>query len=91
MLSKPLVSPNFGHDTMNSMILSIVFNQLLRKEVSELIILRQSVIITTNLEIFGMKKCFGDEKMTAVLLDRLTYLSHIHLLMRLYLIRQSIF
>jgi DNA replication protein DnaC len=41
---------------------------------------RASVIITTNLEFQEWTKLFGDEKMTAALLDRLTHRSHILLL-----------
>lgn len=41
---------------------------------------RASVIITTNLEFSEWTKLFGDEKMTAALLDRLTHRSHILLL-----------
>lgn len=41
---------------------------------------RASVIITTNLEFSEWTTLFGDEKMTAALLDRMTHRSHIHLL-----------
>ena len=41
---------------------------------------RASVIITTNLEFTEWTTLFGDEKMTAALLDRLTHKSHILLL-----------
>lgn len=41
---------------------------------------RASVIITTNLEFVEWTNIFGDEKMTAALLDRLTHRSHILLL-----------
>lgn len=41
---------------------------------------RASVMITTNLEFSEWTNVFGDEKMTAALLDRMTHRSHIHLL-----------
>lgn len=41
---------------------------------------RASVIITTNLEFTEWTALFGDEKMTAALLDRLTHRAHILLL-----------
>jgi DNA replication protein DnaC len=41
---------------------------------------RASVVITTNLEFTEWTSIFGDEKMTAALLDRLTHRSHILLL-----------
>ncbi|WP_212973659.1 IS21-like element helper ATPase IstB, partial [Bacillus sp. J14TS2] len=41
---------------------------------------RASVMITTNLEFTEWTNLFGNEKMTAALLDRLTHRSHIHLL-----------
>jgi len=41
---------------------------------------RASVIITTNLEFTEWTEVFGDEKLTAALLDRLTHRSHILLM-----------
>ncbi len=41
---------------------------------------RASVMITTNLEFTEWTSIFGDEKMTAALLDRLTHRTHILLL-----------
>jgi len=41
---------------------------------------RGSVIITTNLEFSEWNKVFGDEKMTAALLDRVTHNAHILLM-----------
>ena len=41
---------------------------------------RASVMITTNLEFTEWTSIFGDEKMTAALLDRLTHRAHILLL-----------
>jgi len=40
---------------------------------------RQSVIITTNLEFGKWTEVFGDERMTAALLDRITHKAHIFL------------
>ncbi len=40
---------------------------------------RQSVLITTNLEFGKWTEVFGDERMTAALLDRLTHKAHIFL------------
>lgn len=52
---------------------------------------RASVIITSNLEFSEWTTIFGDEKMTAALLDRLTHRSHIHLLNgESYRFRQSL-
>jgi DNA replication protein DnaC len=41
---------------------------------------RGSLIITTNLEFSEWNKVFGDEKMTAALLDRVTHNAHILLM-----------
>nr|WP_272941163.1 ATP-binding protein [Bacillus coahuilensis] len=41
---------------------------------------RASVMITSNLEFTEWASIFGDEKMTAALLDRLTHKAHILLL-----------
>jgi DNA replication protein DnaC len=40
---------------------------------------RRSVVITTNLEFGKWTEVFGDERMTAALLDRLTHRAHIFL------------
>ncbi|HHV61354.1 MAG TPA: ATP-binding protein, partial [Firmicutes bacterium] len=38
---------------------------------------RGSMIVTTNLELSQWAEVFGDERMTAALLDRLTHRAHI--------------
>jgi DNA replication protein DnaC len=38
---------------------------------------RVSIIVTTNLRFADWNQIFGDERMTAALLDRLTYKAHI--------------
>ncbi|WP_339062982.1 ATP-binding protein [Tepidibacillus marianensis] len=68
-----LLHRDIGMETLTNALLEAEKTQVFRYE-------RASVMITTNLEFTEWTSIFGNEKMTAALLDRLTHRAHILLL-----------